>query len=146
MPAWLDNAQNLLAQNAQLGLWMMGFSVLALLATIIALPWFVAALPANYFTQDNAARDVKDYIGLRAIIVLAAKNVLGLILILAGIAMLVLPGQGLLTLLAGLVLCDFPGKHALTLALVKRPIVLASLNRMRRAKQKPEFWLDKPPA
>ncbi|NNC54152.1 MAG: hypothetical protein HKO07_00365, partial [Pseudomonadales bacterium] len=97
MPSWLENLRTLLAENAALGMWMMGFSVLALLATIVALPWFLAALPADYFTKNSKQRDLKSHVGLRAIVVLAAKNVLGLVLVLAGIAMLVLPGQGLLT-------------------------------------------------
>ena len=36
------------------------------------------------------------------------KNVLGVILVLMGLAMLVLPGQGVLTLLIGISLLDFP--------------------------------------
>nr|WHW29751.1 hypothetical protein [uncultured bacterium] len=144
MEVWLENLRSLLAANAELGLWMMGFSVFALIATLLALPWFVAALPADYFAGNSLGRDVKKYIGLRAIVVLAIKNVLGMVLILAGIAMLVLPGQGLLTLFVGLVLCDFPGKDALSLKLVQQKSVLATLNRMRRAKNKPEFWLDRP--
>ena len=51
--------------------------------------------------------------------------------LLAGLAMLVLPGQGLLTMLIGLLLLDFPGKRALERRVVRRPKILAFLNRMR---------------
>jgi hypothetical protein len=38
-----------------------------------------------------------------------SKNILGGLVFLAGVAMLVLPGQGMLTILLGLSLLDFPG-------------------------------------
>ena len=43
-------------------------------------------------------------------LLLIAKNLLGFVLIVAGIAMLVLPGQGLLTIVVGVVLMNFPGR------------------------------------
>ncbi|MGB5323997.1 MAG: PGPGW domain-containing protein [Pseudomonadales bacterium] len=142
METWFSNLRGVLAEHAQLGFWLAGLSVLALLATLLALPHFVAALPADYFVSNSETRDVKKYLGMRDLVIIAIKNVVGTVLIVAGIAMLVLPGQGLLTLFAGLVLCDYPGKHVLTLKLVKVPAVLQTLNRMRRAKNKPEFWLQ----
>lgn len=41
------------------------------------------------------------------------RNVLGAILLVAGIAMLVLPGQGVPTILISLGLMNFPGKYRL---------------------------------
>ena len=41
------------------------------------------------------------------------RNAVGLVLVTAGLAMLVLPGQGIITLLVGIILMDFPGKHRL---------------------------------
>lgn len=142
MPEWLDALRSAFQQNAAIGWSLAGFSLVALVGSVLALPWFVAALPANYFSANPQKRNIRDYLNLRAIAVLAAKNVLGLVLVLAGLAMLVLPGQGLLTLFAGLVLCDFPGKHALTLKVVQQPAVLRTLNRMRRARNKEAFILE----
>jgi hypothetical protein len=63
-----------------------------------------------------------------------AHNLLGVVLVLLGVAMLVLPGQGLLTLLVGLLLVDFPGKHQLAVRLLSRPKVLSVVNKLRAHK------------
>jgi hypothetical protein len=60
------------------------------------------------------------------------KNVLGVVFVLAGIAMLILPGQGVLTILAGIMLLDFPGKRTLECRVVSQPAVLKSINWMRQ--------------
>jgi len=60
------------------------------------------------------------------------KNIIGVLLILAGIAMLVLPGQGVLTILIGLGITDFPGKYKLERKLVSNQAVFKSLNWMRK--------------
>jgi hypothetical protein len=61
-----------------------------------------------------------------------AKNLLGYILIAAGILMLVLPGQGMLTIVAGIMLLNFPGKYKLERWIVSRHQVLQSINWVRR--------------
>jgi hypothetical protein len=66
-----------------------------------------------------------------------AKNLLGGILVLAGLIMLLTPGQGLLTLLAGLVIMNYPGKFALERWLITRPLVLPAVNRLRRRRSHP---------
>jgi hypothetical protein len=65
-------------------------------------------------------------------VVIVAKNLLGILLALAGLVMLVVPGQGLLTLVAGLMLVDFPGKYRLERWLATRPPVWRSINWLRR--------------
>jgi hypothetical protein len=72
-------------------------------------------------------------------IYLIAKNLLGLVLIIAGIAMLVLPGQGLLTIVVGVVLMNFPGKYRLERWLATRRPVWRSLNWLRRRASRPEL-------
>jgi len=57
--------------------------------------------------------------------------------ILAGIAMLVLPGQGLLSILIGVTLLNFPGKYALERRIVGRPAVSRTLNRIRARARRP---------
>jgi hypothetical protein len=63
---------------------------------------------------------------------LTVKNTLGGCLLVAGIFMLVLPGQGILTILAALALLDFPGKRKLEMSILHRPAVLKSINWLRR--------------
>ncbi|MDY7108404.1 MAG: PGPGW domain-containing protein [Planctomycetota bacterium] len=60
------------------------------------------------------------------------KNVLGCVFILAGLAMLVLPGQGLLTVLVGFLLVDFPGKYRIEHWLLRRRHILRPINWLRR--------------
>jgi hypothetical protein len=51
------------------------------------------------------------------------KNLLGVVFVLLGLAMLVLPGQGALTILVGVCLLEFPGKRKLELRIMsKRPV------------------------
>lgn len=61
------------------------------------------------------------------------KNVLGWMLVAAGLVMAIplVPGQGLLTIAIGVSLVEFPGKWRLERAIVFRPRVLATINRLR---------------
>jgi hypothetical protein len=66
------------------------------------------------------------------------KNLLGLVFLVAGIAMLFLPGQGVLTILVAIGLLDFPGKRRLERSIVRRPSVHRAINAIRaRAGQPP---------
>jgi hypothetical protein len=67
------------------------------------------------------------------------RNGLGLVLLIAGIAMLILPGQGILTILIGISLMDFPGKFLLLERFVRMKQIRKSLNWMRRKGGKEEF-------
>ena len=131
--------QWLLARDRVLA-WMFGLSLGSLLLTVLLLPVLVAALPADYFTATRSelrhARTPGRWL-LRI-----GKNLVGVVFVLAGIAMLVLPGQGLLTILIGLLLLDFPGKRALERRLVARPALRAFLDGMRRKRGKPPLLLD----
>ena len=60
------------------------------------------------------------------------KNALGVVLLLAGLAMLILPGQGLLTLAVAMLLLDFPGKRGVERRLLGSPRVLGPVNALRR--------------
>jgi hypothetical protein len=71
-----------------------------------------------------------------------AEVFLGLILILCGLAMLVLPGQGIITLLIGLSLVPFPGKDKLERNLLGRKSVQSTLNWIRIKANKEPFIFD----
>lgn len=121
-------------------LWASGLSLLALVATAIAVPWVVARLPHDYFNQSHRAvwRLSLDEPWF-ALVLGMVKNVLGALLVLLGLVMLVTPGQGLLTLLVGLLLMNFPGKYQLERWLVGRRGVLTALNWLRRRRDQPPF-------
>ena len=69
------------------------------------------------------------------------KNFLGVILVLMGLAMLVLPGQGVLTLLIGISLLDFPGKRNLERKIVRTPTVHRAMDAIRRRSGQPPLVL-----
>ena len=64
------------------------------------------------------------------------------VLILAGIAMLVLPGQGLLTILIGFLMLDLPGKYRVEKWLISRGRVLHAINWYRGKKGRPPLRLN----
>jgi hypothetical protein len=66
----------------------------------------------------------------------------GVIFILGGLAMLVLPGQGLLTIVIGVSLLDFPGKRVLERRLLSRPMVLQAINRLRQRFGRPPLRFE----
>ena len=112
-------------------------SAAAFVGGLLALPWLAARIPADYFLGDRPPPPVSRRTGKprRAWAVWAgrfARNMAGLALIAAGVAMLVLPGQGVLTILAGLILTDLPGKRRLEKGIVRRRLVLRGLNALRR--------------
>ena len=126
-----------------------GLSLLAMIATVIAVPWVVIRLPQDYFSRaqrspwrESATESVLEkFLGV-------LKNILGAVLVLLGAVMLITPGQGLLTLLAGLLLMNFPGKYKLERWLVARPGILRALNWLRRRRNQPPFEapIPRPPA
>jgi hypothetical protein len=70
------------------------------------------------------------------------KNLLGLVFLLGGAAMLFLPGQGLLTMFIGVLLLEGPGKRRFELWLVRKPAVLGALNWLRRRSGAPPLKVD----
>lgn len=113
--------------------WLLAGSLAALIVTPIAVAAAVVRLPPNYFAphERTPLRSLQSHPALR-ITLLVAKNVAGVGLLIAGCAMLLLPGQGLLTILAGLALTDFPGKFRLERWLALRPSVWRSINWVRK--------------
>ena len=119
-------------------LWWMGIvSVVMFFGTLALVPLLVARIPVDYFSRKRRSfRDV-DAQSAWYIVGLLVKNVLGVLLILVGIAMLVLPGQGVLTILLGLFVMNFPGKRALERSIVSNQKVLSAINWMRARSQRP---------
>lgn len=112
--------------------WLAAFSVLTFVGSLLVLPLVAARIPADYFCADRRGKTLwrRRRPGLR-LIVLILKNVLGLVLFLAGVLMLFLPGQGLLTIFLGIMLMDFPGKYRLERYIISRGPVLRGINWLR---------------
>ncbi len=113
--------------------WLAGLSALAFVATLIIVPIIVVRIPADYFEHSSRHRApwADRHVVVR-VLLLVAKNVLGGLLVVVGIAMLVFPGQGLLTIAIGLMFIDFPGKYHVERWIVARKPVLQAINWLRR--------------
>jgi hypothetical protein len=121
-------------------LWWLGtLSAFTFVGSLLAIPWLVVRIPADYslhrrsfFKLDETAHHL-----LRGF-VMVLKNFIGIVFLLLGVAMLVLPGQGIITILIGLIFIDFPGKFALERRIIKIRSVHRAINWMRtRASRSP---------
>jgi len=114
-------------------------SIIMFVGTIVAIPIILNRLPVNYFQHDLEHKWMEDYHPIFRNIGLVVKNTVGLIFLLAGIAMLVLPGQGILTMVIGVSLLDFPGKRKLEHKLLTQAMVFQAINSIRAKCSKPPF-------
>lgn len=126
MPDWISNNETLL--------WWMGAIGLAMLViSAIAIPIIVARLPVDYLVDTEAGRE--RFAGIHPALrigMLILKNLLGWLLILAGLAMLLTPGQGLLAIFAGITLATFPGKRKLIRRLLSQGTIHRTANWIRQ--------------
>jgi uncharacterized membrane protein len=121
--------------------WWLGLlSIITFIGTLILIPILVARIPADYFSREQHHPDPGRHPLLR-VLSLGVKNLIGVVFILSGIAMLVLPGQGIITILIGVILMDFPGKRALEQRLVRQPQVFNAINWMRSKTNRPPLNL-----
>ena len=132
---WLQAYQTLLW-------WLAASSVILFLGTLALVPYLVVRIPRDYFRGE--ARERPEPAPRRPLIrmtLLVIKNVVGVVLMVAGIAMLVLPGQGIVTIVVALTLLDFPGKFRLERWLVTREPVFRAINWLRQRRGYPPLAL-----
>jgi hypothetical protein len=118
-------------------LWISIGSGIALLLTAIAIPIVIVKLPADYLINDQKKSWLDTQPTLVRAVFRGGKNLFGVVLVLLGIIMLVLPGQGVLSIILGLSLVDFPGRRALQYKLIRRPKVIDSINWIRKKFHRP---------
>jgi hypothetical protein len=113
--------------------WLGGASVLMFVLSLVSLPWLVARIPEDYFLSPEPYVHYHEFRHpVIRFLILIIKNIFGMVLLLAGISMLVLPGQGILTIMMGLVLLNFPGKRRFERWLIRKQSILRALNWLRR--------------
>jgi hypothetical protein len=113
-------------------------SVALFVGTLFVVPVLIARMRADHFMWRDPPPDA--FLGRHPVVRWSGrvvKNLVGLVLLLMGIAMLVLPGQGILTILIALSLLDFPGKRALELRLVRQRHVRRTIDWIRERAQQP---------
>jgi len=122
----------------------LGFgSLLVFIGSLFFLPWLIARIPADYFCHERREpAPWKQLHPLARFAVLLLKNLVGLALLLAGVAMLLLPGQGWLSIFLGLILMDYPGKFQLERQIVSRPKLLQLINWLRRRQNQPPLLFE----
>ncbi|HEX2473264.1 MAG TPA: PGPGW domain-containing protein [Lacipirellulaceae bacterium] len=130
---WIGDLIDWAKSNETL-LWSLAAGSVALfLLTPVVVAWAIVRLPEDYFV--NKRRQPLESWQHRPILrdtILIGKNVLGSVLIVAGVLMLLMPGQGLLTIVAGLILLNFPGKFRLERRLATQRHVWKSINWLRK--------------
>jgi hypothetical protein len=120
---------------------IVGVSLFVFLGTLVAIPFILVRLPEDYFDLRVPRTWMKDSHPVVRVVTKVLKNILGLAFLLAGLAMLVLPGQGVLTLLIGISLLDFRGKRRLEARIIGQRKVFNAVNSLRAKFEKPPFVL-----
>ena len=114
-------------------IWMLGVASAAMLViSAMVIPYLIVRLPADFYAENNHRRRLFQDRPIVRSLFLTVKNLIGAFLLVAGILMLVLPGQGILTILAALAMLDFPGKRKLEMSILHRPTVMKSINWLRK--------------
>lgn len=119
--------------------WLAGISLVTFFLSLLLIPFIVGLLAPDYFLKLAEPRRRSRPLSPWSLVVLLIRNLLGLFLVLAGIAMLFLPGQGLLTILLGILLLSLPGKNRLVNRLVSIRGVRRSFDWLREKGRKPPF-------
>jgi hypothetical protein len=120
-------------QDNQTLLWVLsGSSIVLLVASFFLVPFAVSRIRPDYFAHEK--RPDRSWINLHPAVrvgIHIGKNLIGIVLLLTGVAMLALPGPGLITLLVGFFLLDFPGKYRIEKWLVRKAVVHRPINWLR---------------
>ncbi|MHC4547352.1 MAG: hypothetical protein ACYTEZ_01135 [Planctomycetota bacterium] len=139
MLEWLEDRPELLW-------WAGALSLGTLAVSLLLIPVVIARMPHDYFVRRRpTSASWSGRHPLLRLAVLAGKNLLGLLVLLAGVAMLLGPGQGILTILIGLMLVGFPGKRRLELRLIRLRGVRGAVDWMRARAHRPPLQLPPPP-
>lgn len=128
--AWLHHYQSILTF---IGLG----SALMFLFSLLMLPLLLKQIPVDYFSRNDKSMHWAALLLPRNVV----RNLLGVPVLLAGILMLVLPGQGILTIFIGIAIMQFPGKYTLERWLASQKGVLAAINWIRHKTDTPDLEL-----
>ena len=137
---WLSQFwESLTWQTIALGTFFLIISVVISYGAVLIV---AIKIPFDYFSVNyskNLHSDKPFVVRWGAVIF---KNVIGIILLIAGIIMLFVPGPGILAILLGIIMMDIPGKRPFEARLIQRPTVLNAINKLRAKYNKPPLILD----
>ena len=132
-------------RNYEVLIWWTGAaSVLMFLGSLCTIPIILIKIPADYFSslETNSRINIRDLSFFR-LLYLIFKNTVGIAFILAGLIMLLLPGQGILTIIVGMCLLDFPGKYRLVRNIIRNKTILNTINKLRSKADKPPIEIPR---
>jgi len=127
--------------STEMLIWLTALSMVFFVGTLIAIPFILVRLPADYFDIRVPRTWMEDHHPVLRLFGHFVKNVVGAVFVFAGFLMLFLPGQGVLTMLIGISMLDFPGKRKIEATLIGQPTVLSVINGMRQKFNKPPLRL-----
>ena len=130
------------SMNSDLLFLLGSLSIFILIVSVFMMVIIISFLPEDYFKSKNRnliSSVQNSRYPLLKLLVLITKNFFGILLLLSGILMLVLPGQGILTIITGLVFMDYPGKYKFERKLLKQKGVINSINWIRSRLSKPSL-------
>ena len=130
------------SMNSDLLFLLGSLSIFILIISVFMMVLIISFLPEDYFKSENRnliSSVQNSRYPLLKLLVLITKNFFGVLLLLSGILMLVLPGQGILTIITGLVFMDYPGKYKFERKLLRQKGVINSINWIRSRISKPSL-------
>jgi hypothetical protein len=130
------------SMNSDLLFLLGSLSIFILIISVFMMVLIISFLPEDYFKSENRnliSSVQNSRYPLLKLLVLITKNFFGVLLLLSGILMLVLPGQGILTIITGLVFIDYPGKYKFERKLLRQKGVINSINWIRSRLSKPSL-------
>ncbi len=142
-PDWLSELARYLGEHRELATWFVVVSIVMFIAGILVVNALVVRMPADYFCRH--AKPTERRHPVVHVLAVIGRNLLGIVLLLGGIAMLIGPGQGLLTILLAIGLLDFPGKRSVELGLVRRGPIRRAINWLRHRAGRPPLVLPPRP-
>src|SRR5688500_5446680 len=130
-----------------LAAWAVGIAVVTIVLSVAAALLALVRLPPDYLVLEKAPGPWLGRHPLLRVVLIAGKNLLGLLLVAVGLVLSIpgVPGQGLLTLLVGVLLVDFPGKRRLERRVLGRDAVLRRINLVRERFRRPPLEAPRTP-
>ncbi|MBT6966949.1 MAG: hypothetical protein HN998_04960 [Candidatus Thioglobus sp.] len=133
----LDQVLTLVSQYEEMFILVGIVSAVVFVATLLLTPYLLGLIPADYFSA-NYAYQVKRKT-LLCLLKTTVKTFVGVLLVLAGIIMLVTPGQGFISIILGIFLMEFPGKRQLEIKFINHNPTFKTLNWLRDKAGKTPF-------
>lgn len=117
--------------------WVGTISFVVFVVSLLLTPFLLGKIPQDYFVHTNQHKVEIKHPG--HLIVVIVRTLIGFVLLIAGIIMLVTPGQGVISILLGLFLMEFPGKRKLELKLINHEPTFKALSWLRAKANKAPF-------